>query len=198
MLGALPLSKQLLKSSLKPLPSPLQQDTIAIQPHTRQFVIGPRCVEPSVSGIDYSWQTISLGPNLWLSHCPHLKVEACRDADGQPWWVLGLAISSWNVGDTPSAAIARTSTAEVPALYPYWAGRWVLISADQLHLDASGLLGCFYGRDADQQVWVSSSPALLANLVLSGTDRTIDPRSLVYEQGISWFPPPRSRFLTLK
>jgi hypothetical protein len=60
-------------------------------------------------------------------------------------------------------------------------------------MDASGLLGCFYGTTRDGQVWISSSPALLADILSPKADS----RQLYYQRGLSWFTPPLSRFVDI-
>jgi hypothetical protein len=60
-------------------------------------------------------------------------------------------------------------------------------------MDASGLLGCFYGTSAGQ-TWVSSSAALLSQLLSHERAIAPDTRKLHYDVGFSWFTPPRSRF----
>lgn len=60
----------------------------------------------------------------------------------------------------PLDGIAATLSDAVPDLYASWAGRWVLIGRDQVHMDAGGLLGCFYGKMPDNRIWASSSPGL--------------------------------------
>ncbi|MGF1520813.1 MAG: hypothetical protein ACFBSF_00655 [Leptolyngbyaceae cyanobacterium] len=156
--------------------------------HRRQFVVGPapfRAYE--------DWHCQPMGPSVWLSYCPALRVFRSQDTDGNEWTVLGLAIATLEADPQPSAQIARVSSSQVPDLYPSWAGRWVLVGNGQIHMDASGLLGCFYGRDTDGQLWASSSPALLAQILFPDQPPIPDPRVLQYEVGISWFTPPRSR-----
>ena len=158
-----------------------------MQPHRRQFVIGPEAVR-----VTAHWCCRQLAPDTWLSHCPHLRAGWTEDADGAVWGLLGLAVETLEERASPLAEIARTPGAQVPALTPSWAGRWVLVGRGQVHMDASGLLGCFYSR-ANQQMWVSSSPVLAQRGVPDGQPE-IDPRPLRYEVGISWYTPPRSRF----
>jgi hypothetical protein len=155
--------------------------------HRRQFVIGPRHL-----AVRADWQHRALDGATHLSHCPELRAGWTHDADGVLWVLLGLAIETIEDRPDPLLAIARTPSAAVPELYTSWAGRWVLVGGGAVHMDASGLLGCFHGRRPNGEVWVSSSPAILRALV-APEDRG-DPRRLRYEQGISWFPPPRSRF----
>ncbi len=175
------------------MPEPNLLPPSGLHPHRSQFVIGPQTVTAQ-----NSWLNHLLAPGLWLSYCPTLSVQMCTDANGSLWWLLGLAVSSAKVGEAPQAAIARTPTAHIPTLYSEWSGRWVLLGQDQLHLDASGLLGCFYGVDSNQNYWISSSPALLASILYPDNAPEVDARTLVYEQGISWFPPPQSRFLGIR
>lgn len=159
-----------------------------LRPHRRQFVIGSRAFQ-----VYENWQVHPLTDSLWFSHCPELRVGWATDRDGNRWALLGLAIESRPDRLMPLLEIAQASSADVPHLYPSWAGRWVLIGQGQVHMDASGLLGCFYGS-YQGQLWVSSSPVLIARLLFPNAFPITDSRLLRYEQGISWFTPPRSRF----
>ncbi len=51
----------------------------------------------------------------------------------------------------------------------FWSGRWVLLYNRQLHMDASGNLGCAYAFDEQGEIYVSSSLHLL-NTVLKRKD----------------------------
>ena len=145
------------------------------------------------------WRTIELGDGLFLSHCPALRAGSASDADGERWILLGLAVQTCDGKPDPLAGIAQAGSTEVAGLYPEWAGRWLLVGAGKVHLDASGLLGCFYSRDADGRAWASSSPALLGQLIAGGDGKSaIDPRPLSYDHGLCWYPPPRSRLLAAR
>lgn len=164
-----------------------------MQVHRKQFVIGPD-VFPERD----DWRCRSIGPNVSLSHCPELRVDHVGDADGARWALLGFAVETDESSGEPRSQIARTPTVGVPMLYESWAGRWVLVGGGQLHMDAGGLLGCFYGRDAEDRIWISSSPALLRQILASTLDLSADPRQLRYRRGLYWFTPPRSRFENMR
>ncbi len=164
-----------------------------IKPHRRQFVIGKKPFLPYKN-----WCSHQLDSSICLSYCPDLRAGFTRDADGVCWGLLGLAVETLEDKLEPLAEIARTSSAQVPELYPSWVGRWVLLGQGQVHMDASGLLGCFYGMTPDNQMWVSSSPTLLSSILFLDNSPTIDCRSLQFEKGISWVTAPRSRFLGIK
>jgi hypothetical protein len=157
--------------------------------HRRQFVLGPEPV--AAAG---NWVSRELAPGRWLSHCPELRVGVAADASGAAWALLGLAVQTNEDAPDPLEQIAAAATEEVPGLYGDWAGRWALIGGGGVHLDAAGLLGCFYTAGPEDELWVSSSPALLMPRARSGTRGQADDRSLAYEVGISWVVPPLSRF----
>ena len=161
--------------------------------HRRQFVIGKKPFLPYKN-----WCSRQLDSSIYLSYCPELLALFAQDADGECWGLLGLAIETLEDKLAPPAEIARTPSSQVPELYHSWAGRWVLLGQGQVHMDASGLLGCFYCINPDKQMWVSSSPALLASMLSSESSPAVDSRSLRYETGISWFTPPRSRLMGIK
>lgn len=170
-------------------PLQTQDPEYKLRPHLRQFVIGPA---PFRAYDD--WCCLQIEPSTWVSYCPHLRIGFVSDAEGSRWCLLGLAVQTLADQADPLTEIAGTASAAVPQLYPSWAGRWVLIGGGQVHLDATGRLGCFYGRDPDRRAWVSSSPALLAPILGPEAPLSVDGRSLQYATGISWFTPPRSRF----
>lgn len=168
---------------------PAQDSTFTMRSHRRQFVIGS---EPFHAYDD--WCCRQLDSSTWVSYCPELRVGWTSDTEGVRWCLLGLAVETLEDKTDPLMEIARNASIDVPNLYPSWAGRWVLIGRTQVHMDASGLLGCFYGMTPDKQMWVSSSPTLLARILSPDTLPTVDPRTLHYRTGIAWFTPPRSRF----
>src|SRR5215216_6604145 len=55
--------------------------------HRRQFVLGPRSFSPVPD-----WITTYVPHAGYLHHCPELSVASAEDADGQVWYLLGLAI----------------------------------------------------------------------------------------------------------
>jgi hypothetical protein len=165
---------------------PTTNSTFTMRLHRRQFVIGSEAFRPYAD-----WHCRQLNTSTWISYCPELRASWTNDADGVPWVLLGLAMETLESRPEPPSQIAQTASADIPELYPSWAGRWVLIGRDRVHMDASGLLGCFYGTTPDGKIWVSSSPALLAMILSPETD----PRQLRYQQGLSWFTPPYSRFV---
>ena len=157
--------------------------------HRRQFVIGP---EKFI--LNETWKSYQLSDSIWLSCCPDLQVTTAKDINGHNWCILGLAIEIFQDKKSPEEEIRQTNSDQVPDLYSSWVGRWILVGNGKLHLDASGLLGCFYGKDSEGQVWVSSSVALLTQILFTNQAPVVDPRELKYQTGISWYTPPRSRF----
>lgn len=152
-------------------------------PHKRQFLIGSRPVKMAEG-----WNTVPLGQNLYLSHCPTLPVATAHDANGEAWHLLGIAIQTDAEKDSPLAEIAKVPTATVTALYTSWAGRWILIGATSLHTDCGGLLGCFYTAHNIER-WVSSSVAVLQEV----TGLSPRPEVLKHAYGIEWYPLPTSK-----
>jgi hypothetical protein len=169
---------------------PAQDSVLRIRPHRRQFVVGSK---PFRAYED--WQSHQLDASTWVSYCADLRAAWTNDADGVQWMLLGLAVETLESQADPIIEIARTASADVPSLYASWAGRWVLVGRSEIHMDATGLLGCFYGTTSDKQTWVSSSPSLLAQILSPDALPVAVPEVLRYTIGISWFPPPYSRFV---
>lgn len=155
--------------------------------HRRQFVVGH-----DTCSLVADWNHVRFG-ELWLSHCPTLPVDDLEDGDGRRWAILGRAVETRADRPAPRDQLAAARTADVPMLTVGWSGRWVLVNADELHLDATGLLGCFTTRDARGRPWASSSPVLAARL---SSEREPEPHPwpLRYEDPVSWVIPPRSRY----
>ncbi|MGF1478672.1 MAG: hypothetical protein ACFB4I_04200 [Cyanophyceae cyanobacterium] len=152
------------------------------KPHRRQFIIGP-----SPLSIHENWQYRSLN-NGWISYCPELRISWSKDRNGIEWGLIGLAVETRSAID-PKEQISQATTAQVIHRYASWAGRWLLVGNREIHLDANGLLGCFYGMQSAD--WVSSSPALISQALKTAAK---DERCLKYGQGISWYTPPYSGF----
>jgi hypothetical protein len=159
--------------------------------HRRQFILGP---EPAL--VAAGWVSDEIAPSLYLSHCPDLQLASVTDKRRVPWRLLGTAVQSDPDAPEPVQQLADNDRADLLDLYGSWAGRWLLLSDSELHLDACGLLGCFYRtihRGSTTELWASSSPALIASL--PGRER-IERRAprLHWGKGMEWYPPPKSGF----
>jgi len=155
--------------------------------HRRQYVVGPEPFSPHPN-----WVCERLDETTWLSRCPELRTRLVDDRDGRRWALLGLAVDTRPDEATPEERIAATPTAEVPEARHCWAGRWTLLGDGQLHLDATGLLGCYYAHESGR-LWASSSPALMSKISGSADTDATAPRELEYAIGIGWLPPPQSQ-----
>jgi len=158
--------------------------------HRRQFVIGPRPVE-SLPG----WVSLQLQGVGYLSSCPELRVSRETDANGNLWYLLGLAVQTAADRSGPLQEITTATSETIQDVYHSWAGRWVLIGEDTLHLDCCGLLGCFYGTTevtgGERELWLSSSLAILTELL--GIDKRLSYR-IEHGYGFDWYVPPGSGF----
>jgi hypothetical protein len=157
--------------------------------HRRQFVLGPAPFHAAEE-----WVAEELGPSLHLSRCPELPLERVTDRRGVDWLLIGIALQSDPAAPSPARHLASSSS---PLdVYRSWSGRWILTSATELHVDAGATLGCFHrtiNAGSSAELWVSSSPALLA--ALPGKPRlSIAAPRIFHEKGMDWYPPPSSRF----
>jgi hypothetical protein len=153
--------------------------------HRRQLILGPTAAQRG-------WCTTELPGTGVLTYAPELPVAVVRDADGMAWCLAGLARQSDPGSRDPTDQLVRARTAHVPSLYQSWAGRWMLVGAGEVHLDATGLLGCLYARGPDGACWMSTSAALLAEL-WGPSHVTRDARALRHARGLDWIPAPGSR-----
>lgn len=123
-------------------------------------------------------------------------MASVTDRRGVTWWLLGLALQSDPDAPPPLEQLAKNEGQALLDIYASWSGRWILINEWEIHLDAGGLIGCYYrtihrGRDAE--VWASNSPALI--VALPGRERITQPAPKIHPgKGMDWYPPPRSRF----
>lgn len=159
-----------------------------VRPHRRQFVLGPEPVAPNAD-----WIAEPFGDGLVLSRCPELRAARGRDAEGEAWVLLGLAVATADDAPDPVEALRRVRTRDVPELTWDWCGRWLLLGRELALTDASALLGLLWRRDRRGRLWLSSSPALVARA--GGEPAAVaDPRRLAHGRGVAWFPPPATRF----
>ena len=154
--------------------------------HRRQFIFGPNPINTNPG-----WVQVVIPGVGYLCHCPELNLTSVNDADGHPWFLLGSAIQTDANRTDPSNDISLATSDTIQDLYQTWTGRWVLIGSSKLHIDSSGLLGCFYilrqNAKGESKLWVSSSVALLTE-VLGLNDK---PTHLIsHGVGIDWYPPP--------
>jgi hypothetical protein len=159
--------------------------------HRRQFVLGP---EPLLGAA--GWLSDQISPSLYLSHDPDLTVASVTDKRGVPWRLLGTAVQSDPEAPAPLQQLTNYEKGDLLDVYGSWTGRWLLLSDSELHLDACGILGCFYRTihgGATAELWASSSPALIA--APPGRERIERhaPR-LHWGKGMEWYPPPKSGF----
>lgn len=165
------------------------------QVHNRQFVLGPSSIQPNAD-----WLAIRLQDGLILSHCPKLKIKRVSDRINREWLLLGATAQVDPARPSPEEDLRHFSGEDVSTVYNSWAGRWLLIGAGTIHLDAGGLLGCYYRLASDpagkQQLWASSSLGLIANL--PGVEKPAGtPRRLRYGNGrwlVEFDPPPRTAY----
>lgn len=157
--------------------------------HRRQFVVGP---EPLTLADD--WEVHQLSPSVWLSHCPDARVEIRQSPQGR-WALIGLAVQTVPGAPDPIVELERARTRTIASHYHSWAGRWLLIGGDEIHPDATALLGCHWLRLPSGAVWASSSPAAFGDLPGCGPPVGHD---LHYERGLSWIAPPYGHLVGLR
>ena len=152
--------------------------------HNKQFLIASRPVL-----IQDGWKAIQLANALFLNHCPHLLVAAAKDKDGETWYLLGTAVQTDGGKSNPLNQIACTPTGQMREIYKSWAGRWLLVGADEVHMDCCGLLACFYTTVGEAR-WVSGSLAILQQI----GGFAPRPETLKHRTGMEWYPLPLTRF----
>jgi hypothetical protein len=157
--------------------------------HRRQFILGPEQVLAAEG-----WISEEIGPSLCLSRCPELPTVSVTDKRGVTWLLLGFALQSDPDAPTPLDQLAENEKSAPLEIYGSWSGRWILITGSEVHLDAGGLIGCFYRtiqHGSTTELWASSSPALVATIPGRQRSRYVGPK-LHPGKGMDWYPLPRS------
>jgi hypothetical protein len=158
--------------------------------HDRQFCFAPR----STPTPDATWPETPFPGGMALRRSPDLPVVHARTTDGEPVALVGDAYQSAAGEPSPRDCIAASRLDDLPRRYASWTGRWALLSAREVHLDAAGLLSVFYPDPERRRgrMVVSSSPSLLhAALDPEPSDELAD--ELVYEVGLDFYVGPRTR-----
>lgn len=156
--------------------------TINYRVFRSQFYIGPK-----PKALNESWKSVSLSNGLFLSYDTDLPVRLINNNQRQ-YVLLGTAVQSLEGHPAPDEVLSSiTTTDNLQQLYASWAGRWVLLAGTELHLDAGGLLGCYYRKSASG-VEVASAPGLITNSPVPDTFR------LIKSGGAEFYPPPHSGF----
>ncbi|MGF1596223.1 MAG: hypothetical protein ACFCVK_04730 [Acidimicrobiales bacterium] len=156
-----------------------------MQAHRRQMVIGPAPKAPSPH-----WLVEQLACGRWLSRCPELRAKVVEGSDGVQWLLLGLAVQSDPRRPHPEVQLAEIVRDEVETACSTWAGRYLLFGDGHMRTDATAQLPCHWTAADPRGVWLSSSPALVAEVAGTGAP---SPGELEYGFGVSWIAPPRGR-----
>lgn len=155
--------------------------------HRGQFYIGR---QPKL--MDESWQSATLDNGLLFSFSNTLPVKFINSKSGNNFILLGYAVQSLDNESAPEEALKNLADiATIQDVYKSWSGRWLLIVNDELHLDASAMLGCFY-KQSEGGIEVASSAGYIANAFVPDTFK------LVKNVGADYYPLPGSGFKTVK
>jgi len=139
------------------------------------------------------WKVVKLSQELFLTHCPNLPLVEAKDQDNKEWFLLGVAIQTEIDKKNPATEIENSTTEQVKKIYKSWAGRWLLIGNEEIHLDCCGLLGCFYTTISGEKI-VSSSLSIL-NELGSPSDAIVE---LKWKSAVEWCPLPYTRFRQIR
>ena len=154
----------------------------------RQFVISSR----PFKDLDENWQTIKINEFLYLSYCPCLPIKLSYDKHGYPIIILGNAIQTDpNRGEPIDES--KIYLNEIDKCYDTWAGRWIFIKHDELHMDFAGLLGCYYLK-TETSILISNSVAILSAIIEDKNEYSNE----ILKSKMNWYPPPCSRNPSIK
>ena len=156
----------------------------ALIAHQKQFVLGPLPVQ-----VRPEWESLQLADRLVLSLCPKLRAARLHSKDGRDYYLLGLAVLADVPGSSIEQAFSSKHSSEIEEWTGFWAGKWVLISAERCWQDAAGMLG-LYHRRTSAGVWISSSPAILGGYLPNEAPAARLPWRIAHEKGMDWIPAP--------
>lgn len=159
--------------------------------NSKQFVICEEKVELE------NWTSIKL-ENFILSYSNELDVKEVIDGKNKRWLLLGRALQADSKKSSPIEELKKKKDENIESIYNSWTGRWILISNNCIHLDASGSLGCFYAVNTEK-VYISSSPSILNNILKKyGIDSAEHTCSLRRGIGMDYYPAPATRYYNIK
>ena len=154
--------------------------------HRSQFYIGKN---PKL--VDENWISHTLPNGLILSYSNVLPVKFIN-SNNNHFVLIGYAVQSVDTLPSPVEGLKQLSNFNnLQDLYRSWSGRWVILANNELHLDATAMLGCFYMIN-EEGIVVSSSAGLITNNFIPDTFK------LVKKVGADYFPLPDSGFANLK
>lgn len=150
--------------------------------HRRQFIIGPKPINPNSN-----WKTITINNKQHLSYCRNLPLTKSFTKNGKIYALIGNAIQTDYSREDPIQEI-ENCTDNPEKVYDSWSGRWILVYDNQIHLDFSALLGCYY-TNIKGDLWISSSVALLSELM----GRNNQDSNGLSKTRMNWFPLPNTK-----
>lgn len=155
--------------------------------HRRQFVIGPQKIKYS-----NRWRSIEISDGVYFSYCETLPVKKGYDKSGNIFLLIGIAVQVAPKRDTPIKELEFViKTPE--EVYDSWAGRWILIYNNEIHLDFSALLGSYY-TFVNEDLWISSSVSILKDLAGNKARVEVD----LSKYRMNWIPLPFSRLSNVR
>lgn len=145
--------------------------------HNKQFVIAPKPIK-----VHDDWVLEAISPSFYLSYCPSATVIKAQDLDNTTWFIIGVVTTYGTELEPPAISLSKLHTADVEEATSRWAGRWCLISANMILMDATNLIGLVYTKD---QTIIASSVALL-NELLTG-ERSLPRHPLKSNYYHNWY-----------
>lgn len=152
--------------------------------YKKQYVISDRKLE-----LPYMREIMQFGLYLYLGE--DLMLRQINDCNGKIVYLLGNAFSTELDGICIENEIASWDGVDPQKLTYFWTGRWVLIYSNGIIMDPCGLMPAFYIMENDKLWLVSSSLAVISNLLELTTHSTVQ------NNGISWRIVPGSALLNV-
>lgn len=147
--------------------------------HRKQFIISENYIYKR------NIKNECINNSMYLSYHKDLNIKIAYSSDNEKSYILGHAFQIDPERESPELEVYKYDSIE--ECIRTWAGRYILIYKNKLYLDTCGTLGCFYSKDDNGRVLISSSISLLNELKNQGK-MSCDP--IKHAQGMDWYPGP--------
>ena len=139
----------------------------------KQYVIS--AVKRDISNM----KEVHLPNDIYLYIGKHLNVQYINNAKGELMILLGNAFITNTKNKDISEDIISYFDNDLNELVKSWTGRWLLITQNEIQIDACGLMGAFYTLGTE---WcISSSLALMSQITGTKANETVSTNGLEWQ-----------------
>lgn len=121
---------------------------------------------------------VLLMDKVYLYVGKQLNIQYLNNAKGEQYVLLGNAFTTNKKNRSIAEEVLLYNGNDINELVKSWTGRWILITPDEIQMDACGLMCAFYTLGA--QWCISSSLALMSTITQCTIKKTVS------ENGLTW------------